>query len=694
MSVQRPKNMPQIIVNNVPYTFGPAVLAVNPKFETTIDVPWQVKSTHVMTILRSVMDGDDPVPKVSLGSHRDVYYTLKLAKVLNVFDTVVNKFMNWTLHASWTDLMNPEYLVLIEQLCPLLCDWKKFFSEYKLSYKTVVEKMLDLPELRVEPELWIKSLIFFKNFDFNTCFDELNDATRGRVSDMKRNMKKCSELFLINPYQDFLSGFFNYTPIDASIPIWSSDKVRAVRKFAVNESTLAPLDTFKERFHKFTGGHVASLADGTCIYAGGAIMKMLGVNYDPKHARQSDVDMFAGGYDYDTRKAYVKTILEHLQKIAADKSASIYFAYRGSVVSVYITNVNRKFQVITNDCSGKYGIIERFDTSHIQWMYDGTQVLGTPEALLAMREQVSRLHNTNRLKVQRLLKTLYCGYDIIKDETIVKNVIDITDLLTKPTTGDSDLARILRGFHGYYYPQVMVDDEDDPEIIKYQHMSAIEKDNNGFIVTDNPLNALDNLIVGGNFDNTYDSNMFTSFNPASVTNTGVRRGSRTERINNNLGTIRLLTGLLVVTNINNNDNGFEVICSIDEAFKRFLEIVNTDIFNKVAPGARLAAKLGATDTISFLYPKRLLDYSTKNGKSVLKSQHGRLLNIDEDIVNGDKIQVLFEIHAVIDYNANNMLLFPKQFIKHVNEVPVAVHDVKEELNEPVAVTADSVDYED
>lgn len=680
--------MPYITINDTQHTFGPLVQAKFPQLEKTIEVPWKVRSIHVNTIIRALMGGYAPMPKTSLGSHRDVYYTLKLAKVLDAYDKTIESFMNWTLSAGWSELMNPEYLILVESLCPLLVDWKRFFVEYKLSYRPFITSMMELSELRSEPVLWVQSLNFFKNFDFNTCFEDLNDEIRGQVFDMRKRMKKCSDLFLINPYQDFLSDYFVYTPTDKSV--WSQDKINPLRKYTSGEQTLCSYDEFINRFKVFTEGHVASLSSDTCIYAGGALSKLLGSNYDPKYARQSDVDMFAGGSDYDTRKKYVKDILDHLTLVATSNGSQIYYAYRGSVISVYIAGINRKYQIITNDCNGKQGIIEKFDLSHLQWMFDGTQVLGTPEALLSMREQATRCRNTARLKTHRLVKALYCGYDIIKDTDVITNIIDITDLLTKPTTGDSDLARIIRGFYGYYYPSKCVDD--DPEIAKYQHMTAIERDNNGFIVTDNTTNVLDNLIIGGNFDSTYDSNLYNTFNAATVTNSGVRRGSRVEKIVNNLGAVRLLTSILIVKSTENNEDGFSVTCGIDEEFKKFLETLNTVVFNKVAPGVRLTTKLGATDTIKFTYNKYLLDSVMKSGRSVLKSQHGRLLNIDEDLLPGDKIQVLFEIHASIYRDANTMLLSPKRFIKHTTENPVTVHEV---IDEPVATSSnDTVEYDE
>lgn len=678
--------MPNIVINNVAHAFGPLVQAKFPQLETNIEVPWVVRGIHINTIIRALMEGGAPLPKTTLGSHRDVYYTIKLAKVLDAYDAVINSFMSWTLSTGWADLMNPEYLTLIESVCPLLVDWKIFFTEYKLPYKQFIEKMIELPELRADPVLWVNSLIFIKNFDFNTCFEDLNDETRSKVFEMKKRMKKCVDLFLINPYQDFLKSYFKYTPTE--LPVWSRDRITAVRKYEVGENTLVTFDEFIQRFNSFTENHVSNLDKTACIYAGGALSKMLGVNYDPKHARQSDVDMFAGGNDYDTRKNYVKIILEHLSEVAKKLESPIYYAYRGSVVSVYITGVKRKYQVITNDCSGKYGIIERFDVSHIQWMYDGERVLGTPEALLSMREQATRLNNNARLKVNRLVKALYCGYDIIKEEYVINNVIDITDLLTKPSTGDSDLARIIRGFYGYYYPTK--NEDEDPEITKYQHMTAIERDNSGFIVTDNIDNTLNNLIVGGNFDNTYDSHMYTTFNAATVTNSGVRRGNRVEKVNNNLGVIRLLTSMLTVKSSGHGEEGFTVICSIDEDFKKFLETVNTVVFNKIAPGARLTTKLGANDTISFTYPRRILNILMKDGKSILKTQHGRLLNIDEDLLPGDKIQVLFEIHASIMYDSNNMLLSPRQFIKHVTDVPDVIHEAPKIDELPTEVASNDV----
>lgn len=80
----------------------------------------------------------------------------------------------------------------------------------------------------------------------------------------------------------------------------------------------------------------------------------------------------------------------------------------------------------------------------------------------------------------------------------------------------------------------------------------------------------------------------------------------------------------------------------------------------------------------------------KDGKSILKTQHGRLLNIDEDLLPGDKIQVLFEIHASIIYDSNNMLLSPRQFIKHVTDVPDVIHEAPKIDELPTEVASNDV----
>lgn len=646
--------------------------------EVNIDVPFDVNFRH-LTVIAKIVGGVNILPMIDLNSHSDVLTVLKTADYFGIpAETVSAGFSTWVENRKWIELWHPEYMYLVHSRNENVVDFRKFFRMHKKPFDSVV-KAEKLPEVRADPVFYIEMLMFFKNYDLTTCFDENNEKVQQRIATLKSERDAIWRVFMINPHADFLTEYFKHVP--TNYPIWDCSNISVVQAVEIGEMTIAPLDVARERFGEFTYKMLEKPLNtsvrkpfpaANVAFAGGSIAKILGINYNQKNARQSDVDLFVFGKNYEERSRVFEEVLDWFKTYdPVLRTSRTYYGMRGSVTTVYIKDVMRKFQIISVNSANPFEIIGRFDLSHIQWCIVDGKFLGTPEACKSMREKVTRFANTKRLVSNRLVKALHCGYHIYKEASIIENFIDITDLIapvvdekTGVKSQSLQLQKMIRELYGFWYPKTIPDMDPDEE---RQHiLCQIEKDCSANLVTDDPIFVLNNITIGGNFDNDYESVLFSTFNIANIANHVLGRRITKVTLRSNKGIIRLNTCLLKVNGIVQNDNGIEIRAKPeDAAFTDFCNQLEGPVFRLYRNGGVTSHILNDAGELSLIVPKYKLDNQVVRGVSCLKSQRGQALNIEEDLKPGDEIQVLFsiEINMYPDYRA--VKLNPSKFIKYV-----------------------------
>ena len=185
---------------------------------------------------------------------------------------------------------------------------------------------------------------------------------------------------------------------------------------------------------------------------------MLSTEYNAKVSMPSDLEMFIIG---DTVDSMLLTVTKLMDWFAANTGGKqlTYYSVNQSVVSIYIVDVNRKFQIISTNSKTPYDVINRFDMSHCQCSYYDRKVSGPTSACLSMCNKLSYLKNISNPRVIRFIKTLYNGYDIDID-SFAELDINITDIVNDPN------GEIMRGFimdiKSWYVPKSdpTMDDDD------------------------------------------------------------------------------------------------------------------------------------------------------------------------------------------------------------------------------------------
>ncbi|SIP85757.1 Hypothetical protein PACV_40 [Pacmanvirus A23] len=663
-----------------------------------VAVPMDLQFRHV-SVMFKLIKGTIVLPKVDLNSHLDVLIVLRLAKHFGLsIERIVSSFGNWTQNNRWVELWTPEYMYLLYTEAEELVDFKKFFRLHKQVFESVANAA-ELAEYKARPELYVEMLLFFKNYDFNICFQENNDKVQARIETLNKERLSAWRTFLINPHQEWLSDYFKHVP--TNYPVWSCTGISVCAAPEVGESTISSIAEVRQRLNEFTYGLLEKPLNPAVTkpfpfenvaIAGGAAAKILGASYNRRNARQSDADLFIFAKTYEERSKIFQQVIDWFKTFDPKlKTSRTYYALRGSVTTVYIKDVARKFQIISINSSNPYEIVSRFDLSHIQWCILNGQFFGTPEACKAMREKVTKCINTRHLKTNRMVKALHCGYSIFKDDNIVENHIDITSLITLTVEeGETEpkqnlqLQKLIRDLYGFYYP---ISDMDMEPVEEKQHiLCMIERDSNATIVTDDPNFVVNNVTISGNFDNDYESILYSTFNPATIMNRVQNRRITRVLLRSKHGAIRLTSGLLKVSKIINNDIGLEIVVnSTEETFREFCRQLEGPVFRMFRNGAVSRHIIGENGEIKFNVPRYRLNQQTVRGMSCLRNQRGAALNIEEDLKPGDDLQILFVIEIVMENDERAVDLKAVKFVKYCKYDPEAVAQVTTEENHDIEV---------
>jgi hypothetical protein len=205
----------------------------------------------------------------------------------------------------------------------------------------------------------------------------------------------------------------------------------------------------------------------------------------------------------------------------------------------------------------------------------------------------------------------------------------------------------------------------------------IEKDSIATLVTDDPNFVMNNVTIGGNFENDYESILYSTFNPATIMNRAQGRAINRVLLRSKHGAIRLTSGLLKVQNIITNDTGLEIVACIDEEkFREFCNTLEGHVYRLFRNGGVTRHILNDAGEIKFSVPRYRLDQQSTRGISCLRNQRGAALNIEEDVRPGDDIQILFMIELLMYPQERAVDLKPVKFVKYCKYDPEVVAQEK------------------
>lgn len=631
---------------------------VKPNSPHAVSVPLPIDSNHVLA-LSKVADGKIIVPGAELTSHLDVYTFLRFAEWAGVSPRDVAAGMaGWTANPTWVGLGAPEYMYSVWNMSETLVDFNKWFREAVDPYE-VIGAMLQAPTGAFDAETLINALQYYTDFNLASIFEEGDEKTRNRLAMLRDARRLALNVALVDPYT--LGDYFRFTP--SPLEVWSCTGISSAPRFANGDATIASPDQFKANFRDFTKGLLDVSPNpelrgkefpwANVAVCGGGALQMLNAKYAPK--RSSDVDLFIYGKSFEEKSEAFKNVMEWFR---SDKTI---YAMIGSVMTVYVLDIDRKFQIVNTNNKSIYEVIGRFDLSHIQHAIrkeDGAlRVYSTAAACMALRDHVARFVCVDRARTDRIIKALYMGWDVYKEKRIVDEVVDITQLITPPD--NQNLRRELLKFQQYFHPK------SDMEASHIEGMILL--DAKATFVTRDINFAINNIVLNGNFTTDYEAMMFTNFNDGALVHQGVARRHFRTQLKDRSGAVRLMSGELKVTGIIHGEDKTEIICECHDPL--FIEHVNRlerNTYRQFSNQPVTVHMFDQNGKMQLFIDRARIDMQTTRGTTILKAKKGKNLNLDEDLFDGDTIQMIYTIVAEATGDARFMKLQPWRLIK-VNE---------------------------
>jgi hypothetical protein len=163
-------------------------------------------------------------------------------------------------------------------------------------------------------------------------------------------------------------------------------------------------ETFQEKFNSISKNLFDDFSWDSVVVAGGAITHCL---IDTPWLPSSDIDVWVYGPDAKNAFDYILNRFTQLSK-------KTYYAVNRSIVTLVFEDIDVNVQIIYTELSEKQDIIRQFDMSYVQFLYDGTSVYGTPNAIWSL------IHHTTTFEKLptpiRLLKALHKGFSLCMND--------------------------------------------------------------------------------------------------------------------------------------------------------------------------------------------------------------------------------------------------------------------------------------
>jgi hypothetical protein len=501
-------------------------------------------------------------------------------------------------------------------------------------------------------EMHIEHLGYLSSFNFANLYPGMNMDTERKIRALNAARSKYADSLLIRPWLFKLPVRTHHT-----LDVWSCDDTSVINRPEIGEEAIVNRETFFERWKTFTCGKLDSAFPwGNVVISGGSVMTLLSPEYKASRVRASDCDLFIYGKTFEERSATFDKIVKYFE------SPETYYVIRGSVVTIYIRDLKRKFQIISSDASDITSVIRSFDLTHVQCAVtfddsanvtsDNMQLYCTYGAYVTMSTGVSKFDNLRAVKVERMLKTLYFGYSI--EKITDPKVFDITTMVTEK---NEQYLEIIRGFSAHYYP--VSDSEYTEKELKEYILAMILKDANGTKSTDDPTFVIDNTVISGDFTGNY---AVTSYDALNIKDIVSQRLHNVVTVKSKHAPIRLLSDTLTVVNTVMGGDGLTLTLNTSLEFRQFCATCDRDIYTIFDRAGVTKQIVDTTGNIKITIPLGVLQMQVTKGYTLLRNQRGMPLDIEEELMPGDKIQFLFTIlvHRVF------------QQARHVSFRPVTV----------------------
>ena len=440
--------------------------------------------------------------------------------------------------------------------------------------------------------------------------------------------------------------------------------------YKLGDSMVVNHDEFVRRFNLVTNNMM--LGDfpwDVAVVAGGMVSLLLDVNFDESLVKSSDIDIFIIGKEGESKKDSFKRVLDWF-----DKSGRTVYSVVGSVCTVYVPKIDsneltdsnmvinassigadRYFQLISINTDNYQDVINNFDLSHIQVCYNGMEVYATYNAIKAMMERVTKMCNIRRTNMDRMIKSLYRGWNIEKHDVLLSTCPELEFYSNNPN--DDKVISKINNMHKYNYPHVGTNiTEDEKNIL----MAMMNKYTSGNMITMDKAKVLDSIVIGGNFETSYGILKYSDFKVESLLH--VPKNCVKYRLQTDSGIVKLITDECRVISISDGKSNpdmleYDIIRIklqvVSNELNDFMEMMDTKAVSIITDGKYINTTRKILSDRNFVIE---IDNNRGFENRYLRDSNMEALNLDEELKVGDMIKLVFKMNLHIKYPQNNIIL--------------------------------------
>ncbi|QJX71307.1 ankyrin repeat domain-containing protein [Faustovirus] len=402
----------------------------------------------------------------------------------------------------------------------------------------------------------------------------------------------------------------------------------------IGKAAFVSVEEAHKRFRELTLGIIEPRDLAHACVAGGGIMKCLSAKHNIKGMPRSDVDIFVYGGDRERSQRVIGDLLNKFAKLG-----DVYFGIIGSVITVFIKDYPRIFQIISINCRNHEEVITRFDLTHIQMCVVGIngefRFKATLPAIYAHMTGTASPANISHLRADRVIKACLLGFRVVKSPRLGSIESQTNAILSDP----SAFENCRNTLYAQYLPQSIPEISPNEERNYICSMISKTGDKKYAYVSQSVQFVRDNVTYEGDFSASYDGLNIETFRMDQIdTRTTHYALDKKLRYAATRKEIKLLSDEMEVESVHENDEGLRIVLKASDKFVEFGNRLNAEIYPKIDPWARQqpAHKNVRDGKYTVNFPMEVVE----SGKPPLRNTRGTIIT-REHIQPSNKVKLLF-----------------------------------------------------
>lgn len=605
---------------------------------------------------------------------------------------------------QWTRRAGIEYLPHVGKLLPAMFNPRYYFlkSQYPFGSVQAAYNAYSLGG-KTDVKGLVLGLSWLQKFNLESLFVETNARTIQRLGELRKQRADAFRGVLVELVDEVVGQFRRVK--SSTVPEIDGTKYPILfdpeSRVPIGEPTVCTATQAAANFTLFTCGvfdKIRAFAPMTnIVVAGNSTRQCVEARYRPKAA--SDCDIFVFGESPEVRKEAVNQLINAFELAYTGR---VYYATVGCVVTIYITGIARKFQIVCGWFTTAYDVINRFDLSHIQigavWPFASAvpTFVMTVQCARALTNYTSEVWNTDQLRTERVMKAVYNGFDVESTAHFSTIHIDVKSSLDSPKLCND----AVESFCAYYYPpEVAPSSRGETANISRQIKNDCKATNVYTTVTD----LFNTLKLDGEFNSVYATKLWTEFdiNQVGLVTPKYRGATVIKTIGN---ANRFRSGMLSVVSSVVGDENFTIRCQVKEdTFAQHLKTLEGSLAGHVKFGARNGrfSRGFLTNNILTIEVPILRINALKNyGSGMVMDASNQALDVDDAFKEGDEFYIVYSygVERTIDGNHAQQTfpsLIPFKIVRlRVDKDEDTIDNNVEVVTVPAAPTATAVTYDD